>query len=63
VPAFNEASTIEAVINSIIEYGFTPVVIDDCSSDQTANLAFNCGATVIRHPINLGQGAALQTGI
>jgi len=63
VPAFNEASTIENVVRSIVEHGFTPVVIDDCSSDQTADIAYSCGAVVIRHPINLGQGAALQTGI
>lgn len=39
------------------------VVVDDGSSDTTATLACEAGATVICHPINLGQGAAIQTGI
>src|SRR5262249_40916537 len=39
------------------------VVVDDFSSDETADIAEQAGAIVIRHPINLGQGAALQTGI
>jgi polyprenyl-phospho-N-acetylgalactosaminyl synthase len=39
------------------------IVVDDCSSDDTGATAFRAGATVLRHPINLGQGAALQTGI
>jgi glycosyltransferase involved in cell wall biosynthesis len=39
------------------------VVIDDGSKDETARHAKDAGAFVIRHPINLGQGAALQTGI
>ena len=39
------------------------VVVDDGSGDDTAIIACNAGATVVRHPVNLGQGAALQTGI
>ena len=39
------------------------VVVDDGSRDRTGDAAASAGATVIRHPINLGQGAALQTGI
>jgi glycosyltransferase involved in cell wall biosynthesis len=38
------------------------VVVDDCSPDETAALARAAGATVLHHPINRGQGAALQTG-
>ncbi|AGC50640.1 glycosyltransferase family 2 protein [Lawsonia intracellularis] len=38
------------------------IVVDDHSEDETAKLAFESGAIVIRHPMNLGQGAALQTG-
>ena len=39
------------------------VVVDDGSRDETWRAAHEAGAVVIRHPINLGQGAALQTGI
>src|SRR5262249_28459340 len=39
------------------------VVVDDGSADETAEVAARAGAEVLRHPINLGQGAALQTGI
>jgi glycosyltransferase involved in cell wall biosynthesis len=38
-------------------------VVDDGSSDQTGEVARQAGAVVLRHPINLGQGAGLQTGI
>jgi len=38
------------------------VVVDDCSSDRTSAVAWQADA-IIRHPVNLGQGAALQTGI
>lgn len=38
------------------------IVVDDHSEDETAKLAFESGAIVIKHPMNLGQGAALQTG-
>jgi len=39
------------------------VVVDDCSNDDTWSIAARAGAHVCRHPVNLGQGAALQTGI
>ena len=39
------------------------VVVDDCSIDSTAPRARGAGARVVEHPINLGQGAALQTGL
>jgi len=39
------------------------VVVDDCSEDGTGLAAMAAGAVVLRHPVNLGQGAALQTGI
>jgi polyprenyl-phospho-N-acetylgalactosaminyl synthase len=41
----------------------TTSLVDDCSSDDTGAKALEAGATVLRHPINLGQDAALQTGI
>ena len=43
--------------------GYAVVVVDDGSTDATADRAHAAGAAVVRHPFNLGQGAALQTGI
>lgn len=64
MPAFNEAGSIERVVKSIHETnpGLDVVVIDDGSSDDTAQLAESAGATVLSLPVNLGYGAALQTG-
>jgi glycosyltransferase involved in cell wall biosynthesis len=63
VPAYNEARVIAAVIAELKRDAHRIVVVDDGSSDSTAEMAAECGAAVLRHPINLGQGAALQTGI
>ncbi len=51
------------VVSGVIRAGYDVVVVDDGSRDRTGDAAASAGATVIRHPINLGQGAALQTGI
>jgi len=63
IPAFNEAPVIAAVVADVRARYPNVVVVDDCSSDDTGALALSVGATVLRHAINLGQGAALQTGI
>lgn len=63
IPAFNEAEVIGEVVSRCRAQYARVVVIDDCSTDDTAKRALHAGATVLRHPINLGQGAALQTGI
>jgi glycosyltransferase involved in cell wall biosynthesis len=64
VPAYNEARSIERVVQAIaaVRTGCEVVVVDDGSRDATALLAARSGATVVRHPFNLGYGAALQTG-
>lgn len=62
-PAYNEAATIAAVAAQLVRAGYRTVVVDDGSTDQTARLAADAGADVVVHPINLGQGAALQTGL
>ncbi len=63
VPAYNEAKTIGRVIRGLFEHGWeNVVVVDDGSSDGTAALALQAGARVLRHRINRGQGAALETG-
>ena len=63
VPAYNEAPAIGAVIRDLSAYLPCVVVVDDGSTDRTGDIALAEGATVVRHAINLGQGAALQTGI
>lgn len=62
LPAYNEARTIEAVIDDLFAYNVIPLIIDDGSSDATATLARAKGVRVIRHRINQGQGASLMTG-
>ncbi len=64
IPAFNEERSLPGVLSGLakVAAGFEVVVIDDGSSDATARVAAKHGVTVIRHPFNLGYGAALQTG-
>jgi polyprenyl-phospho-N-acetylgalactosaminyl synthase len=63
VPLYNEESVIGEVVYSLRQHFSTVVCIDDGSSDNSAEVAEAAGADVISHPFNLGQGAALQTGI
>jgi polyprenyl-phospho-N-acetylgalactosaminyl synthase len=63
IAAYNEASVIAAVVSDVLRAGYRTVVVDDGSSDGTGAAALEAGAIVVRHPINLGQGAGLQTGI
>jgi glycosyltransferase involved in cell wall biosynthesis len=64
VPAYNEEATITAVIDNLRASApeFDVVVVDDGSTDATANLAVRAGARVLRLPFNLGIGGAVQAG-
>ncbi|QQG52671.1 MAG: glycosyltransferase family 2 protein [Candidatus Falkowbacteria bacterium] len=62
IPAYNEAKNISEVIKRVNPFVDEIVVIDDGSQDEIAIIAQQAGATVLRHSINRGQGAALQTG-
>ena len=64
VPAYNEAGMVARVVRDIQRQapGFDVLVVDDGSTDATAALAEAQGATVIRHPYNLGIGGAVQSG-
>jgi glycosyltransferase involved in cell wall biosynthesis len=63
LPVFNEASVIREVVGSISE-GFPNVIcVNDGSTDASATEIEKTGAVLINHPFNLGQGAALKTGI
>jgi glycosyltransferase involved in cell wall biosynthesis len=61
--AYNEASVIAETIRELVPRFPNVVVVDDGSRDATYARARETGVHVVRHPINLGQGAALQTGI
>ena len=63
VPLYNEAQVVREVIEDARRTFPHVVVVDDGSRDDSATQAEAAGAVVVRHPINLGQGAALQTGI
>ena len=63
IPAYNEAGALAATIVPLIEAGHRVVVVDDGSTDDTQRVLKGLGATVVRHAVNLGQGAALQTGM
>lgn len=63
VPLFNEATVVQEVVAGALRTFPNIVCVDDGSSDDSVQEALAGGAVVLRHPINLGQGAALQTGI
>jgi glycosyltransferase involved in cell wall biosynthesis len=63
IAAFNEGKVIRGVVGELVTAGYPVVVVDDGSRDDTAAAARMAGVTVLRHVINRGQGAALQTGI
>ena len=63
IPAFNEAAVIGEVIADVRAVFDHVVCVDDGSADDTGEIARRAGAHLVRHPINLGQGAAIQTGV
>jgi glycosyltransferase involved in cell wall biosynthesis len=63
VPAYDEAGAIEAVLDDLATLPCHVIVVDDGSSDETYQISLRRPVAVLRHPVNLGAGAALQTGI
>jgi glycosyltransferase involved in cell wall biosynthesis len=63
IPSFNEGPVIDRTLASLGPWLPNIAVVDDGSSDETPRLAEAAGVHVLRHPVNLGQGAALGTGI
>ena len=62
VPAYNEEKRIGEVLAELVKLEIPIVVVDDGSSDETAQVAGRFNVIVARHMVNLGQGAALRTG-
>ena len=63
IPMYNEGEVLRGVLEDAKKTFPNIVCVDDGSSDDSARVAISCGAAVVRHPVNLGQGAALQTGL
>ena len=63
VPAYQEEARVRAAVEGIREYCEHVVVIDDGSADRTSEEAEKSGAVVLRHTVNRGKGAAIDTGI
>jgi glycosyltransferase involved in cell wall biosynthesis len=65
LPAFNESAAIKGIVSNVRKMypQFEVIVIDDGSSDDTAAEAEKAGAKVYSHPYNIGNGAAVKSGI
>jgi len=63
VPSYNEATVIRETVQGLLPLGVHVVVVDDGSTDGSIERLRDLPVSVLRHPLNLGQGAALQTGI
>lgn len=66
VPVYNEAANLKKLLGQIRALGLTDseiIVVDDGSSDGSADIAMAAGANVVRHPYNIGNGAAVKSGM
>ena len=64
IPAYNESATISGVVERVRAFapGFDVIVVNDGSTDETAQLARDAGAAVLEMPFNVGIGGAVQAG-
>ena len=63
VPTYNEAPVVRGVLEQLLTRFSNVVAVDDCSTDSSAAEIEASGARLVRHPINMGQGGAVQTGV
>jgi glycosyltransferase involved in cell wall biosynthesis len=63
IPVYDEASVVGDVVRAVRAHYPTVVCVDDASSDNSAHEIDTAGGTLVQHPFNLGQGAAIRTGL
>ncbi|MEL6134101.1 MAG: glycosyltransferase family 2 protein, partial [Bacteroidota bacterium] len=63
IPAYNEGAVIRSIVRELLDCGYQIIVVDDGSEDDTPHVLSDLPLVYVRHPLNLGQGAALQTGM
>jgi len=63
IPAYNEAETIEKVIEGAKKHNIFPLVVDDGSIDETSRLAKDSGVLVLTNKKNMGKGKSIEYGI
>ncbi len=62
IPAYNEEKNISSVLKELLKYNYHIVVVDDGSSDKTSHIVNQYPVWLLKHTLNRGQGAALDTG-
>ena len=63
IPSYNEGGGLRHVVEGVLAYGYRVIVVDDGSTEPAERWLSGLSVHVLRHGINLGQGAALQTGM
>ncbi|MGZ8489865.1 MAG: glycosyltransferase, partial [Candidatus Binatia bacterium] len=66
VPVYNEAANLKKLLGQIHGLDLPEceiIVVDDGSNDRSAAIAMAAGANVVRHPYNIGNGAAIKSGM
>ena len=62
IPSFNEETVLRSTVEPLLNGGYEIVIVDDGSTNEQEKFLSDLPVIVIRHPQNLGQGAALETG-
>jgi glycosyltransferase involved in cell wall biosynthesis len=63
IPVYNEGKVIREVVANVLKYFPNVVCVDDGSKDNSSSEISKTKARLVKHPLNLGQGGALQTGL
>lgn len=63
IPVYNEADMVGTVIQDVLKYFKNIICVNDGSKDDSVRVIVEAGGTLVDHPINLGAGAATQTGV